>query len=901
MKMKTLQLCICCLLSISNLLGQGCPANIDFEAGSFTGWQCAIGNTTVDTSGKNLMNLVPSEPLIGRHELISRATSIGIKDHYGNFPIVCPYGGTSSVKLGNDQVGGEAEGLSYTFTVPNLVDTFSFTYYYAVVFQDPNHTQVEQPRFFVTAYDVETGDLINCASYDYIATGSIPGFKKSLIQPDVLYKEWSPVSIQFAGLANRQVRLEFKTGDCTQGGHFGYAYVDVGSGCSNILATAPYCIESNSIILNAPYGFQSYTWYNEDYTQVIGHEQSLTLSPPPAITGSFHVDIVPYPGYGCRDTASAYVMPRPIPGPPVPDPLVVLCQNQQVNDLKVTADPGNDLVWYTAETGGPGVFTQPYVVTQSKIDTTFWVAQKELFGCESIRAPINIKVQLTPDVSFGTNDILQCLENNKFDFSSTSNNLVNSTYLWDFGDGFIDSVSGPSVSHKFLSHGNFNVRLVVMNDGTCGHDDYAFITVGSKPVADFLSPPVICENQKSVQFLDYSSVPGGGTSLNRWWWRIDKSTFASKVPGAVVVTGAGNIEVKLAVSSAFGCESDTVTRLMPVRYQPIANFAYSSLLCDNEPILFSDLSSMPSNSPDRVTRWHWQLDNSSLNELTNPVLRIGSGLHVMKLVSESNMGCKSELMDSTFFVHPKPNISLTINDSCVRRIVVYEAASQLQNVSKWLWNFGTGQYISGEKHTRTYTSPARFPVQLIGQTNEGCKDTALRDFRIFENVANAGHDTIVAKHEPVQLDAHGGGGVKYVWSPSLGLNDAALEKPVATLDKDQLYKLYSVSEQGCVTYSQIFIKRYEGPELYIPNAFTPDNDGRNDALKVFPVGIRKFDYLAVFSRNGQLVYRTTDYLKGWNGNFNGKRMEAGTYVAVAVAQDYRGKAMMKKTTVILLR
>src|SRR5882757_626810 len=211
---------------------QGCPPNIDFEDGNFSHWDCFTGSTYV-SNNINIISLLPSAPVPGRHELITASSTP--KDPYGNFPTLCPYGGNYSVKLGNDGVNAQAEGMSYTFQVPPLTDTFTFTYFYAVVFQDPNHNSFEQPRFFVKAYDVLTGNPINCASYNYVSTTGIPGFQVSAVASDVLYKNWSPVSIQFAGLANRTVRLEFQTADCTRGGHFGYAYFDVGTGCSNIL------------------------------------------------------------------------------------------------------------------------------------------------------------------------------------------------------------------------------------------------------------------------------------------------------------------------------------------------------------------------------------------------------------------------------------------------------------------------------------------------------------------------------------------------------------------------------------------------------------------------------------------------------------------------------------------
>src|SRR5688572_4130938 len=105
---KRLQLLLVCLLPLCAAFGQGCPANIDFEHGTFDGWDCFIGSTSVD-SNKNVITLNPSPPLPGRHEMIT-SSSIGIKDKYGNFPILCPYGGRSSVKLGNDLTNFEAEG-----------------------------------------------------------------------------------------------------------------------------------------------------------------------------------------------------------------------------------------------------------------------------------------------------------------------------------------------------------------------------------------------------------------------------------------------------------------------------------------------------------------------------------------------------------------------------------------------------------------------------------------------------------------------------------------------------------------------------------------------------------------------------------------------------------------------
>jgi len=193
--MKILFLCLsACLFAIATIAQ--CPPNVDFEDGTLENWQCKIGTATSNGIDSNFINLYDSKPEFNRHEIISENSAVQ-KDPFGNFPTLCPYGGNYSVKLGNENTGGEAEGISYTFTIPLNVDTLTFTYFYAVVFQDPRHDHFDQPRFFVTAFDVETGDIINCASYDYVSTASLPGFTVSKKDPDVLYKDWSPVSLQF--------------------------------------------------------------------------------------------------------------------------------------------------------------------------------------------------------------------------------------------------------------------------------------------------------------------------------------------------------------------------------------------------------------------------------------------------------------------------------------------------------------------------------------------------------------------------------------------------------------------------------------------------------------------------------------------------------------------------------
>ncbi len=888
----------CILFVFQNSFSQTCPPNIDFEAGDFSNWQCYTGTSSM-LNGKNIISLSASLPVSGRHDIITSTTA---KDPFGNFPQLCPYGSNNSVKLGNSSSGSLAEGLSYTFTVPATIDTFTFTYFYAVVFENPGHTDPEQPRFFVTAYEVATGKVINCASYDYVSTGALPGFKLSAQGSLVLYKDWTPTSLQFAGLSGKEVRLEFKTADCTRGGHFGYAYLDVGSGCSNILATAPYCIETNSLLLNAPYGFNTYTWYNSNFSAVVGNLQSITLSPPPATAGVFWVDAIPYPGYGCRDTFQAVVKPLPVPDTPVAVSHYAYCQFRPALVLSATQSIGNDLLWYMAATGGIGSSVPPIPSTAVAGIFNYYVSQKVLFGCESFRKKITVTVTPTPVSAFTINALRQCQNGNQFTFTSTSTSRFKPVYEWDFGDGqTMASKTDSIVNHVYTNSGNFTVRLKVVNDSVCSAERTAVVVIIPKPVALYNFPAVVCQSQTQVALQDLSSVPGNVSTINTWWWSIGGTISTQKNPAVFLPATPGPLQVQLVATTQEGCRSDTVSNILDVHYRPIAAYRFTTPLCNNEGIHFTSTSTLPqAPATEFINKWSWQFNGiTALQE--NSLLLLPAGVYSSRLIAESNFGCRSLALDSVFTVYAKPNIGLTISDSCVTRIISLDAQDQLNTVTNWYWDFGNGLFAGARQMTKVYNKVGANTVTLIGKTINGCKDTLIRPFTIYENKANAGRDTVAAQNEPVQLNARGTPGQRYLWTPITGLDSSNIQNPVALLDYDQLYRLYSITKEGCDNNSKILIRRYKGPKLYIPSGFTPNGDGKNDVLKVFPVGIKVFHHFTIYNRFGETVFHTKDYTMGWNGMHKKTPVETGAFIAIAEAIDYKGKLMSVKQTVMVIR
>ncbi|MBX9785051.1 MAG: gliding motility-associated C-terminal domain-containing protein [Chitinophagaceae bacterium] len=283
-----------------------CPPNIDFENGIFSNWKTYTGNVSA-AGGANNIILTETAPQPGRHEIFSRAANINTLDYFGNFPVVCPNGSGYSVKLGNTSGGAQAEGVSYEFTIPANRNQYSITYYYAVVFEGPSHQEYQQPRLEIEVMDLTSNQRIDCATFTFISYGSgLPGFNISLYRQNenapVLYKTWTPVTINLNNRAGKTIRLFFKTADCTFVRHFGYAYVDVNTGCSGEFPGSAFCKNDTAIKVTAPFGFDSYKWFNADFSKVLGTSNELILKPVPSSDTKIAVEITPFPGFGCKDT-----------------------------------------------------------------------------------------------------------------------------------------------------------------------------------------------------------------------------------------------------------------------------------------------------------------------------------------------------------------------------------------------------------------------------------------------------------------------------------------------------------------------------------------------------------------------------------------------------------------------
>jgi len=169
--------------------------------------------------------------------------------------------------------------------------------------------------------------------------------------------------------------------------------------------------------------------------------------------------------------------------------------------------------------------------------------------------------------------------------------------------------------------------------------------------------------------------------------------------------------------------------------------------------------------------------------------------------------------------------------------------------------------------------------------------------------AFAGGDTAVVVGQPLHF--HASGGINYTWTPAVGLNRTNISDPIATYDGsiDSIrYKVMVSDEQNCLDSAFITVKIFRTkPQIFVPTAFTPNGDGKNDLFRPIAVGVKKIEYFRVYNRWGQMVFSTTVNGQGWDGTIDGKPQSTNTFVWIVQGIDYLDKPFFKKGTITLIR
>jgi len=185
---------------------------------------------------------------------------------------------------------------------------------------------------------------------------------------------------------------------------------------------------------------------------------------------------------------------------------------------------------------------------------------------------------------------------------------------------------------------------------------------------------------------------------------------------------------------------------------------------------------------------------------------------------------------------------------------------------------------------------------VIVSNQFSCKDTASSIVNIIQKpIADAGPDKTILAGFTVQLSGSiNRQGNNFSWSPALDIDDIHSLQPIVNPPADRIYILNVISNAGCGTSSDtMFVKVYKG--IFVPNAFSPNGDGVNDTWNIPALAVYPFYEVAVYSRWGQLVFYTKNFIKPWDGTFTGKPLPIGGYNYFINT----GKELLKGTVLVI--
>ena len=192
----------------------------------------------------------------GSRDIRSRHTVNWRKEQYdlrpGNKLKTIPEGSLASVRLGNWEGGGQAEGLVYDYEVDTSKASFLLIKY-AIVLQDTGHELAESPYFAVRIKD-ENGQIIDskCGDLEFVVDNG-----DWHIEENCVWKDWTSVGWDISEYHGKNIKIELVTSDCMHGAHFGYAYFTIG--CANIGIKKTILEEDGLVELESPEGFR-YIW-----------------------------------------------------------------------------------------------------------------------------------------------------------------------------------------------------------------------------------------------------------------------------------------------------------------------------------------------------------------------------------------------------------------------------------------------------------------------------------------------------------------------------------------------------------------------------------------------------------------------------------------------------------------
>jgi gliding motility-associated-like protein len=458
------------------------------------------------------------------------------------------------------------------------------------------------------------------------------------------------------------------------------------------------------------------------------------------------------------------------------------------------------------------------------------------------------------------------------------------TALWSTGATTPSITVNPTVKTTYT---------VTVTDGINTCTDSVVVDVSSSELkvtdpSDVCSPGVVNLTAAAI-------TSGSATGLTYTYWKDANATQALANPDKVSVSGTYYI----VGTSSTGCTSAPTAVKVTVNPLPVATIIAptQTAICDKSSITLTARGG---------TSYQWLLNGSAIAGATDSTYAASqAGSYEVNVIA---LGCTSKVAAPVNLTLIKAAVPKFSNSStCIDVPVSFfnETDTTLSGSVNWLWDFGDGQTSTLLNPIYTYKKSGGYIVKLT-VTPKLCSSLPVSFTKnITVDIPPLGikyPNVLAVKNKATPLSARFiANGYTYLWMPSTGLNNAAIQKPVFNFSLEQLYRVRLTSAGGCITMDTVKVSVYDSSDIFVPKAFTPNKDGKNDLLQPFLVNITTLKFFRVYNRWGQLMFQSSDSKQGWDGMYNYKPQPLETYTWIAEGIDGNGTTIFRKGQTVLIR
>lgn len=224
-----------------------------------------------------------------------------------------------------------------------------------------------------------------------------------------------------------------------------------------------------------------------------------------------------------------------------------------------------------------------------------------------------------------------------------------------------------------------------------------------------------------------------------------------------------------------------------------------------------------------------------------------------------------------------PNVTINIDSTTICEGDSVQLIASGASTYQWI----PATALTNTNQPNVTASPAASTVySVIGTDQNQCYDTAKISVIVSKKpTANAGLDIAVLKGSTIQLNGSvTGENVSYRWTPEYAMLGSQTLSPSVSPDRDTSYILEVISDAGCGSDSDT-VRVTIFKEIQVPNAFSPNRDGKNDLWNIPGLNSYPKAELVLFDRYGREILRSSNY-KPWDGTKNGQPLPTATYYYV---------------------